>query len=41
MAINLPFPAALKPERGIEIYMAFEWSTRSSDNEHPFEVSSF
>ena len=39
IALNLPFPAALRPERGIELFLVFDWSTRRSDSDHPFRVS--
>ena len=38
IAINLPFPVALRPERGIELFLVFDWSTRNSDCVHPFKV---
>ena len=38
IATNLPFPAALRPERGIEMFLVFDWSSKKCDSEHPFRV---
>ena len=38
IATNLPFPAALRPERGIEMFLVFDWSLKKCDSEHPFRV---
>ena len=35
---NLPFPAALRPERGIEMFLVFDWSWKKCESEHPFRV---
>ena len=39
IAINLPFSVALRPERGIEMFLVFDWSVKNKDSEHPFRVS--
>ena len=39
IAINLPFSVALRPERGIEMFLVFDWSAKIKESEHPFTVS--
>ena len=41
IATNLPFLATLRPERAIEMFLVFDWSSRKCDSEHPFRVRHF
>ena len=40
LSFNLPFPLMLRPQRGIELYITFDFSSRNSDSTPPFRVSS-
>ncbi|GLH01964.1 Phospholipase A2 [Gryllus bimaculatus] len=37
LALNLPFPPLLRPQRGVDVYIAFDFSGRPSDDASPFE----
>ena len=39
LSFNLPFPLVLRPQRGIELYITFDFSSRKSDSTPPFRVS--
>ena len=39
LSFNLPFPLTLRPQRGIELYIACDFSSRESDSTPPFRVS--
>ena len=39
LSFNLPFPIALRPQRGIELYITFDFSSRKTDVTPPFRVS--
>ena len=39
LSFNLPFPLTLRPQRGIELYITFDFSSRGSDSTPPFRVS--
>ena len=39
LSFNLPFPLTLRPKRGIELYITFDFSSRKSDSTPPFRVS--
>ena len=36
LSFNLPYPLTLRPQRGIELYITFDFSSRSSDSTPPF-----
>lgn len=36
LSFNLPFPLTLRPQRGIELYITFDFSSRQSDSTAPF-----
>ena len=36
LSFNLPFPLTLRPQRGIELYITFDFSSRTSDSTPPF-----
>ena len=38
LSFNLPFPVALRPQRGIELYITFDFSSRKTDATPPFRV---
>ena len=39
LSFNLPFPIALRPQREIELYITFDFSSRKTDDTPPFRVS--
>ena len=39
LSFNLPFPVALRPQREIELYITFDFSSRKTDSTPPFRVS--
>ena len=39
LSFNLPFPLTLRPQRGIQLYITFDFSSRHSDGTLPFRVS--
>ena len=39
LSFNLPFPLTLRPQRGIELYITCDFSSRISDSTPPFRVS--
>jgi hypothetical protein len=39
LSFNLPFPIALRPQREIELYITFDFSSRKTDCTPPFRVS--
>ncbi len=39
LSFNLPFPLTLRPQRGIELYITCDFSSRKSDSTPPFRVS--
>jgi phospholipase A2 len=41
LSFNLPFPLMLRPQRRINLYITFDFSSRKSDNTLPFRVRSF
>lgn len=38
LSFNLPFPLTLRPQRGIELYITCDFSSRASDSTKPFRV---
>lgn len=38
LSFNLPFPLVLRPQRGIQIYLTMDFSSRVSDSTPPFRV---
>ena len=38
LSFNLPFPVALRPQREIELYITFDFSSRKTDATPPFRV---
>nr|XP_040574096.1 LOW QUALITY PROTEIN: cytosolic phospholipase A2-like [Lepeophtheirus salmonis] len=36
LSFNLPFPLTLRPQRGIQLYLTFDFSSRKSDSTPPF-----
>lgn len=36
LSFNLPFPVTLRPQRGIELYITMDFSSRTSDSTPPF-----
>nr|CAD7412788.1 unnamed protein product [Timema poppensis] len=38
LTFNLPFPALLRPQRDVDIFLAFEFSNRAEDESSPFGV---
>ena len=36
LSFNLPFPLVLRPQRGIQIYLTMDFSSRPSDSTPPF-----
>lgn len=38
LTFNLPFPLLLRPEREVDLYLAFDFSSREADNSAPFKV---
>ena len=38
LSFNLPFPLLLRPQRKIQLYLAFDFSSRTSDSTPPFRV---
>ncbi len=38
LSFNLPFPLTLRPQRGIELYITCDFSSRVSDSTPPFRV---
>ena len=41
LSFNLPFPLTLRPQRGIELYITCDFSSRASDSTPPFRVKHF
>ena len=39
LSFNLPFPLLLRPQRHVQLYIVFDFSSRSSDSTPPFRVS--
>lgn len=39
LTFNLPFPLLLRPERKVDLYLAFDFSSREADNSAPFKAS--
>ena len=39
LSFNLPFPVTLRPQRGIELYITCDFSSRKSDSTPPFRVN--
>ncbi|XP_065340646.1 cytosolic phospholipase A2-like [Cloeon dipterum] len=35
--INIPFPALLRPQRGVDMYLSFDFTNRDSDSTPPFK----
>ena len=40
LSFNLPFPLVLRPQRGIQLYITMDFSSRYSDSTLPFRVGS-
>lgn len=38
LTFNFPFPILLRPERKVDLYLAFDFSSREADNSAPFKV---
>ena len=38
LSFNLPFPLVLRPQRGIQLYITMDFSSRKSDSTPPFRV---
>lgn len=36
---NIPFPVLLRPQRGVELYLSFDFTDRGGDDSPPFEVA--
>lgn len=41
LTFNSPYPLLLRPQRGVQLYISFDFSTRRSDIDSPFRVSDF
>lgn len=40
LTFNLPYPLILRPQRGVDLIISFDFSARPSDSSPPFKVSS-
>lgn len=40
LVLNSPYPILLRPERGVDLYLSFDFSARDKDDEEPFKVRS-
>ena len=38
LTYNLPFPLILRPQRGVDLIISFDFSARPSDSSPPFKV---
>lgn len=38
LTYNLPYPLILRPQRGVELIISFDFSARPSDSSPPFKV---
>jgi len=38
LTFNIPFPLLLRPQRAVDLYISFDFSTRAEDDEPPFKV---
>ena len=38
LGFNIPFPLVLRPERHVELFLTFDFSSRFGDNGSPFRV---
>jgi len=38
LTFNIPFPLLLRPQRAVDLYLSFDFSTRTDDEEPPFKV---
>lgn len=39
LTFNLPYPLILRPQRGVDLIISFDFSARPSDSSPPFKVS--
>lgn len=39
LTFNLPYPLILRPQRGVDLIISFDFSARPSDSSLPFKVS--
>lgn len=39
LTFNSPYPLVLRPQRGVDIILSFDFSARPSDSTPPFKVS--
>ena len=39
LTYNLPYPPILRPQRGVDLIISFDFSARPSDSSPPFKVS--
>jgi phospholipase A2 len=40
LAFNSPYPLVLRPQRGVDLFISFDFSGRTKDNVPPFKVRS-
>lgn len=41
LVFNSPYPPLLRPERGVDVFLSFDFSVRKRDVEFPFEVKTY
>lgn len=41
LTFNLPYPLILRPQRGVDLIISFDFSARPSDSSLPFKVSTW
>lgn len=39
LTFNLPYPLILRPQRGVDLIISFDFSARPGDSSPPFKVS--
>ena len=39
LVFNSPFPALLRPQRGVDLYVSFDFSARDKDDDNPLTVT--
>lgn len=39
LAVNLPIPPLLRPQRQVDLLLSFDFSARDSDDDFPFKAS--